>query len=432
MQLSGVLYQRFMTGSVLPAMKATTEMNTEVMRSWCGVMAGKKSAATHVRQMTDKTLSGLRYDSLIQTMGKKLFGSARFKGERVLCENDFFRLTYIPPVKGLKTKATAVFHVGGFLPYGDGIFRFLPETNLFKPMRERGLPVYAMELKDGRSRNVGRCSLEKVIDTIEQFSDVAFRHGGHKMVLEGYCGLGMQAISYLAAKPRTADRKFNVATLMVAPVDGRPCKKISDVYTNIPTSVRQANRNLAVMMGSRVPGLAIGMSMDLSLGAQFDKSPGGRFTAGFKDGSWAGVRRIADLTPQQRKNLAGAYWISLQGAAKNPMPLSLVDLASGLWQVGIEDGRIPARYHGRQLNLKTIRDNTTIKVVGFYGGKDDIINDKTAEPLKQILGPRYTHVVHPKAGHISYVLSPGRWSAGHEKAFDPNPIDVILKQADAL
>jgi hypothetical protein len=252
------------------------------------------------------------------------------------------------------------------------------------------------------------------------------------MVLEGYCGLGIQAISYLAAKPRTADRKFKVAALMVAPVDGRPCTKISDVYSKIPKPVQQANRNLAVMMGSRVPGLAIGATMDLSLGAQFDKSPGGRFTAGFKDGSWAGVRSVADLTPKQRKNLAGAYWISMQNAAKNPMPLSLVDLSSGLWEEGIRGGRIPARYHGRQLNLKTIRDKTAIKVVGFYGGKDDIIKDKTAEPLKQALGPRYTHVVHPKAGHISYVLSPGRWSAGHEKAFDPNPIDVMLRQADAL
>jgi hypothetical protein len=437
MQLSGVLYSRFLTGTVIPAMKATTETNARVMRSWCDVMAGKKTAATHVREMTDRTVSGLRYDPLIHTLGKQLFGSAKFRGEKVLAENDYFRLTYIPPRRG-QPKQAAVFHVGGFLPYGDRIFRFLPETNLFKPMHDRGLPIYAMELKErscspeGRAGgadkiNVGRCSLDRIIDTIDQFSDVAHRHNGHRMVLEGYCGLGIQALSYLAAKPETADRKFSVAALMVAPVEGRACKKISEVYSRIPDTVHEANRNLAVAMGSRVPGYAIGASMDVSLGALYDKSPAGRFTAGFENGSWAGVRRISDLTPGQRRNLAGAYWISPQCATKHPMPLSVIDLSSNLWRVGIRNGRIPARYHGRQLSLQAIRDNTKIKVVGFYGSKDEVVNHQTAEPLKQIFGQRYTHVVHPGAGHIAYVLSPERWSQAHKKAFDPNPVDVMLR-----
>ena len=425
MQLSGVLYQRFLSGSVIPAMKAQTEMGCKVASSWCDVMAGKKPVTAHVREMTERTASGLRYDALIQSMGKQLFGSARFRGEKVLAENDYFRLTYIPPAGGKPRKA-AVFHVGGFLPYGDRIFRFLPESNLFKPMHERGLPIYAMELKKDCKKDVGRCSLESIIDTIDSFSNVAHRHNGQKMVLEGYCGLGIQALSYLAARPGDADRKFSVAALMVAPVDGRACKKISEVYSAIPDSVQQAGRNLALAAGRKVPGEAIGASMDLSLGALFDKTPGGRFAAGFRDGAWANVRRIGDLSPAQRKDLAGAFWISPQGAARQPMPLDVIDLSSGLWRAGIKDGRIPAAYHGKPLDLKAIRDRTQIKVVGFYGGKDDVVNQETADPLKQILGPRYTHVVHPGAGHISYVLSPERWKPGNQKAFAPNPIDVML------
>jgi len=424
MQLSGVLYQRFLSGSVIPAMKAQTEIGCKVASSWCDVMAGKKPVTSHVREMTERTASGLRYDGLIQSMGKQLFGSATFRGEKVLAENDFFRLTYIPPAGGTPRKA-AVFHVGGFLPYGDRIFRFLPESNLFKPMHDRGLPIYAMELKKD-CKKVGRCSLESIIDTIDSFSDVAHRHNGQKMVLEGYCGLGIQALSYLAAQPGKADRKFSVAALMVAPVDGLACKKISEVFRAIPDSVQQTGRNLALAAGRKVPGEAIGASMDLSLGALFDKTPGGRFAAGFRDGSWANVRSVRDLTPAQRKDLAGAYWISPQGAARQPMPLDVIDLSSGLWRTGVRDGRIPGAYHGKPLDLKAIRDKTRIKLVGFYGAKDDVVNQETADPLKQIFGPRYTHVVHPGAGHISYVLSPDRWKPGTQKAFDPNPIDVVL------
>jgi hypothetical protein len=46
-----------------------------------------------------------------------------------------------------------------------------------------------------------------------------------------------------------------------------------------------------------------------------------------------------------------------------------------------------------------------------------------------IFGDRYRHVVHPLAGHISYVMSPGQWLTSHPMAFKPNPIDLILGAA---
>ena len=52
---------------------------------------------------------------------------------------------------------------------------------------------------------------------------------------------------------------------------------------------------------------------------------------------------------------------------------------------------------------------------------------KTASILVRLFGDRYTHVVHPWAGHISYVLSPKIWSPKHPKALAPNPIDLLLK-----
>lgn len=147
MSAGASLWRATMTGWVLPSCKAALDINTHVANSWLEVMAGKKTPADHLREIGQRNLSGLRYDRLVDTVGKQLFGSASFAGEKVLMENDLFKLSYIPAsgkAAGRK-RAPAVFHVGGFLPYGDKIFRFLPEKNLFKPLVERGMDVYAFE-----------------------------------------------------------------------------------------------------------------------------------------------------------------------------------------------------------------------------------------------------------------------------------------------
>jgi hypothetical protein len=36
-------------------------------------------------------------------------------------------------------------------------------------------------------------------------------------------------------------------------------------------------------------------------------------------------------------------------------------------------------------------------------------------------------VVHPVAGHISYVLSPRLWKSSDPRSFRPNPIDLLLE-----
>ena len=55
-----------------------------------------------------------------------------------------------------------------------------------------------------------------------------------------------------------------------------------------------------------------------------------------------------------------------------------------------------------------------------------MVPDSTAHCLMSVLGDRYTHVVHPHAGHISYILSPGAWGAKHKRRLDPNPVDLLL------
>jgi hypothetical protein len=68
-----------------------------------------------------------------------------------------------------------------------------------------------------------------------------------------------------------------------------------------------------------------------------------------------------------------------------------------------------------------------LQFVGFYGGKDSLVPQSTAEPLQKILGSRYTHVVHPAAGHVSYLFTPSAWESHDVRALLPNPVDVLLE-----
>lgn len=116
--------------------------------------------------------------------------------EKLLTSNEYFNLTYLP---AKNPNGLAVFHVGGILPYSDKIFRFLPEINFYERFLENGISIYALELK-GNKFNIPKYNtikLEYILQTINEFSKIAFIHNQkRKMILEGYCGLGIQSLSY--------------------------------------------------------------------------------------------------------------------------------------------------------------------------------------------------------------------------------------------
>lgn len=426
------LFDRFVEGALIPTMQSMASINRDISDSWVETIRGEKSLSAHLREMKARFGSGLRYDKLVGTLGRELFGSAKFMGEELLAENDFYALSYLPPKKGVAPQKAALFHAGGFLPFSDRIFRFLPESNLFMPFLERGVPVYAMELKGDKKElpNLGDCTLERHIDAISELSAIAFDHNqGRQLMLEGYCGLGMQALSYLAAKPEEAEARFNVAFTMVAPVDGRKCEILDDMMSTIPRSMITAQNAISELFGGYVSGDDLRTGLDLSLGSFFHKWPIGRFTAGWHSGEYARVETVEDLSPSQRKELAGGYWISPHNSRRFPMPVDLSSFASRLWTRGIvDDHEIPYTYKGERLSLETLRAKTQLEVIGFYGGRDVVVPDATAQAMQKTLKRRYTHVVHPKAGHISYVLSPETYNADHRHALDPNPVELALSR----
>ena len=186
---------------------------------------------------------------------------------------------------------------------------------------------------------------------------------------------------------------------------------------------------LSECMDGYVSGDGLRLSQDLALRALFLKTPLGMFVTGWQHPEWAPVDRREDLTPEQRRLLAGAYWISPENGRRFPVPIDLSRYSAALFTQGIgPDGEIPFTLGGQPLSLAALRQ-TRLRFVGFYGAKDPMVPGETAACLMQALGSRYVHVVHPNAGHVTYVFSPKAWLPGGPKSLNPNPVDLIVSLA---
>lgn len=429
LRMSGWMVQRFLETTVAPTLDGTLGMQQWMAGRALSAVRGEVAPAEVIREAGNRFTAGWRFGQLMQTVGKEIFGSATFPGEVVLAEDGAYRLSYLPPKKRLKKAVPAVFHVGGGIPYGDRLFRLLPEANFFDRLLERGLPVYVMELRgDHTVADPRHTTMESLVATLEKFTAAAFDHqGGEKMILEGYCGHGMQAWAWVCSHPAEADARFRGVVNWVAPIDGRECSSVGELSNLAPSFLTDAALDGYGRLYGAFPGFAMQTSLDLSLKNLFPKTPFGRFVAGWNQPAYAAVRGIDDLTPEQRKELAGAYWISPENAERFPLAVDLVRYATALFTKGIgPKGDIPWSIGGKPLSFKTVADRTSLKVLGIYGGKDLVVPDKTAYVLHGVFGDRYRHVVHPTAGHVSYVFMPAQWQPTHPARFDPDPVDLLL------
>ena len=417
-------------GQAFPALEAATRMQRVYRKALLDAVSGDGDLMGFFRDMGDRMSSGARYEKLVNTVGKQFFGSASFAGETVIAHHGVFKLSYLPP--NGKAQPVAVFHSGGAIPYGDGIFRLTQEYNLLERFLERGMPVYAMELNGDRFENdYSKLTMDDLVDSIAGLSEIAFEHNkGRKMAFEGYCGNGTQGLAYLAGRPADADRKFQAFCTFVAPIDGTRCPLLAESIQATPPLLMNSQLALWQKLGRFVPGDALRMGLDSSLGAVYYKTPLGYFTTGWLQREIGKIGRKEAYTPSEIRELAGAYWISADSARRFPVPVDMVRYTTTLFTKGISaQGDIDFTYKGAPLSLQRVADETNIQLYGFYGELDEVIPDRTAHVLTAIFKDRYTHVVHTGAGHISYVLSPKSWKTNNPRGFQPNPVDLLLKDA---
>lgn len=432
LRLTTYATHQVLEGNVFPAMDAVVNMNEQWNASLLSSLRDGRGIGGFAKETFDRMRAGSRYERLMKSMGRELYGTARFAGETVLASDEYLRLTYIPPKEGVARQPVSLFHAGGGIPYGDKIFRFLPEANFYDRFLERGIPVYAVEVRGDRyDVNYSGLTLEHLIDAFADFSAVAFEHNERrKMVLEGYCGHGMQTLAFVAARPEEAEERFNLACTFVSPYDGTECTELSQLTMLTPEVAQSMTFAMTELVGGYVHADAMRFNLDLGLKTLFHKTPLGHFAAGWAQTGYAKVRSVGDLDATQRRDLAGAYWISAESARRFPIPVDLARFASKLFGKGIsKTGDIPYSYKGTPLSFQTILKRTTLPLIGFFGGRDVMVPDRTAYGVMNVMGDRYAHIVHPNAGHISYILSPKSWLPSNPKGLKPNPVDLILERA---
>ncbi|WP_428268770.1 hypothetical protein [Haliangium sp.] len=432
----------FLESAVFPAIESMVRMNEQVAQSVVSALQGDKQWRDVFEETSQRFDAGRRFNTLVHTIGKELFGSARFEGEVVLAEDEMFRLTYIPasaPAVQIDGAPAAMFHAGGIIPFSDRIFRMLPAYNFYDRFRERGIAVYAMELRGDRAQvDYSGLTIDSLVDAIALMSTRAFEHNrGRKLILEGYCGQGTQALTYVAAKPDDAEAKFRTVCTFVSPVDGSRCASLARSVQATPDLYHEALMGyygalMDLSGGGYLSGEGTQFGLDLPLGSLFGKSWLGYFSTGWNRTDLARVQSADDLSETQKRDLTGAYWVSTDCARRFPLPVGIARFTSALFRDGVaRDGTLPYPVQGREVNLRAIVEQTTLPVIGVYGGRDPVVPDSTAHVMLSVLGDRYRHVVHPQAGHISYVLSPKLWKPGASNALAPNPIDLILASAGA-
>jgi hypothetical protein len=426
------LTSRLIDGQALPTLTSLSAIREDLEASWLATLEGKKGLFDHLTEVRDRAVAGARYQWLVDTLGKELFGSAVYAGEQTLVENGVFRLQYLPPKPGAPRTDVALFFLGGFIPYGDRLFRLLPEANLFDRYLERGIPVYLMELvgDQGSMKGLGSVTTEKLIDWTDQMASAAFQHHGQrKLVAQGYCGSGVHLASYLAARPADAQARFNLVTLFVTPLDGKKCDIFAEMVANIPRSTMWTTVKRSQLMGGYVNGVELWAGLDTTLKNLFRKTPVGRFATGWKKPEYAKVTDTAALTARQRLELASEYWISISNAGRWPIPADLVAKAVRLYDRGVsEDGALGFSYRGREVSLAAIAQQTNLKVLAFFGGLDKLVPMEAGRILGKLLGERYRAVLHPNAVHVGYACFPSQWQKDNPNAFVPNPIDAIIEE----
>lgn len=417
-------------GEFLPTFKSLSEIREDIASSWLDTVNGKKELGAHLQEISGRAEAGRRYEKLVHELGGALFGSAVYDGEEVLLANDVYKLSYLPPKEGVEPAESAVFFLAGFIPYGDRLFRFLPEANLFDRFLERGVPVYLMELVGDKDqiRNMGQVTVDRQIEWIDEMADVAFRHNRErKMIAIGYCGSGLQLVAYLAARAKDADAKFKTASVFVTPVDAAKCSILAELVANLPRSLVWTALQRSRLQGGYLRGLEMWAALDTSLKNVFSKTSLGRFATGWKKPAWAKVHFLADLDPKQRFELAAAYWISVKNAERFPLPVDLVRRASYLYDKGVaDDGYLGFEYRGERVSLKAIAEQSSLRVTAFFAGLDPLVQGESGHVLKRLLGDRYQQITHPTAAHVSYICFPAQWNPAFPGAFLPNPIDVLL------
>ena len=115
---------QWLDGNLFPSWEAGLQLQRTFRGAVLDAVAGKRGWREVARESGARLKSGVRFQRLVDTLGKAAYGSAVFAGEVQLAEDGPFKLSYLPPKAGALAQDVAVFHAGGVIPYGGTFLVF--------------------------------------------------------------------------------------------------------------------------------------------------------------------------------------------------------------------------------------------------------------------------------------------------------------------
>lgn len=321
-------------------------------------------------------------------------------GYELIAETDRFMLYQVLPTE----KETEVRQDGKPIlivhPYvlGADILAFLPSENksYVHCFANQGIPTYFRILKDiGKNPAVQAITLEDDIRDMKFFCEKIKERHGRTLTLNGYCQGGLITLANLLSGE--LDDLVDTHLTCVAPIDGTRSPGFAGFLGRLPQRFNDLAYGTKRLDTGNLVADGDLMSWVYKIKSIEDEAPLVTF---YRD--LAMIRNLEARGGKLSKTVAALnYWIFHQ---RHDLPIEITKLSFASYNTPIsEDGTLPFRAFGRELNMKRIQEKKIPWLI-CYGESDRLVERNTALAPLDYVDAEVTPF--PK-GHVAIATS---WS----------------------
>lgn len=321
-------------------------------------------------------------------------------GYELIEETDRFMLYQVLPTE----KQTEIRQDGKPIlivhPYvlGADILAFLPSENksYVHCFANQGIPTYVRILKDIEENPAAQSiTLEDDIRDMKFFCERIKERHGRPLTLNGYCQGGLITLANLLSGE--LDDLVDTHLTCVAPIDGTRSPGFANFLGRLPQRFNDLAYGTKKMETGNLVADGDLMSWVYKIKSIEDEAP---LVAFYRD--LAMIRNLEARGGKISKTVAALnYWIFHQ---RHDLPLEITKLSFASYNTPIsEDGTLPFRAFGRELNMKRIKEKKIPWLI-CYGESDRLVEKDTAlAPLDHV----DAEVTPFPKGHVAIATS---WS----------------------
>ncbi|MBN1834068.1 MAG: metal transporter [Deltaproteobacteria bacterium] len=307
---------------------------------------------------------------------------------------------------------------------GTNVLAFLPKDkkSYVHSFANQGIPTYIRIMRDIATTPAFQLMTgeDDARDTRFFCETVKDKHS-RPVTLNGYCQGGFSSLCNILSGE--LDGLVDALITCVSPMDGTRSKGLATFLKNLPPRFNDlAYGTKTLPNGNKVADGKL-MGWVYKLKAIQDEYPLVSFYRDIvmlQDNDKSGARF-------NKSALAVNYWLAYE---RNDLPLAITKMSFDSYNIPItQDGTLPVRLFGRELNLKRIPEKG-IKWLICYGENDDLVEKETALAPLDYIDAEVT--VFPK-GHLAIATSwsnPNSEFALHKSFGEKNYRGPVLYQLD--